>query len=57
VRFSAETPEPRFERWPRIAEAAQTYLPLGSGIGSFDAVYRSVEPLEELDSTFFNQAQ
>lgn len=57
ARFDTEgAPEVRFERWPLIAETAQTYLPLGSGIGSFDAVYRSVEPLEELDSTFFNQA-
>lgn len=48
--------EVRFERWPVVAEAAQTYLPLGAGIGSFDAVYRSIEPLRELDSTFFNQA-
>lgn len=48
--------EGRFDRWPLVAETAQTYLPLGSGIGSFDAVYRSVEPLEDLDSTFFNQA-
>lgn len=48
--------ETRFERWPFVAETAQTYLPLGSGIGSFDPVYRSVEPLEELDGTFFNQA-
>lgn len=48
--------EGRSDRWPLVAETAQTYLPLGSGIGSFDAVYRSVEPLEELDSTFFNQA-
>lgn len=56
ARFDQEISEPRFERWPLVAETAQTYLPLGSGIGSFDAVYRSVEPLEELDSTFFNQA-
>lgn len=49
-------PEGRFERWPLVAETAQTYLPLGAGIGSFDAVYRSVEPLEQLDDTFFNQA-
>lgn len=56
ARFDQETPEARFDRWPLVAETAQTYLPLGSGIGSFDAVYRSVEPLEELDSTFFNQA-
>ena len=57
ARFDTEgAPEVRFERWPLIAETAQTYLPLGSGIGSFDAVYRSIEPLGELDSTFFNQA-
>lgn len=57
ARFDADGgPGDRFERWPHIAEAAQTYLPLGSGIGSFDAVYRAVEPLEQLDSTFFNQA-
>lgn len=49
-------PEVRFDRWPLVVEAAETYLPLGSGVGSFDAVYRSVEPLEELDSTFFNHA-
>ena len=57
ARFDTENQlEGRSDRWPLIAEAAQTYLPLGSGIGSFDSVYRSVEPLEELDSTFFNQA-
>ena len=56
ARFDTEgAPEGRFERWPLVAETAQTYLPLGSGIGSFDAVYRSVEPLEELDGSFFNQ--
>lgn len=56
-RFDAEDATAgRLERWPLVAEAAQNYLPLGSGIGSFDAVYRSVEPLEELDGTFFNQA-
>lgn len=49
-------PEGRFENWPTVAEAANIYLPVGSGIGSFDAVYRSVEPLERLDTTFFNQA-
>lgn len=57
ARFDTDgAPESRFERWPLVAETAQAYLPLGSGIGSFDAVYRSVEPLEELDNTFFNQA-
>ena len=51
-----DAPESRFERWPLVAETAQSYLPLGSGLGSFDPVYRSVEPLAQLDSTFFNQA-
>ena len=56
-RFDTEgAPEVRLERWPLVVETADTFLPLGSGIGSFDAVYRSVEPLEELDGTFFNQA-
>lgn len=48
--------EGRFENWPTVMEAANTYLPTGSGIGSFDPVYRSVEPLERLDATYFNQA-
>jgi len=57
ARFDTQNPpEARLARWPLVAEAAQTYLPLGSGIGSFDPVYRSVEPLDELDGTFFNQA-
>jgi O-antigen ligase len=57
ARFDTQgAPEVRFERWPLVAQTAQTYLPLGSGIGSFDAVYRSVEPLQELDGSFFNQA-
>ena len=57
ARFDTENQlEGRADRWPLVAETAQTYLPLGSGVGSFDSVYRSVEPLEELDSTFFNQA-
>lgn len=46
----------RLRSWPLVAETAQTHLPLGSGIGSFDPVYRSVEPLAEVDPTFFNHA-
>lgn len=49
-------PEGRLENWPIIAKAAESYLPFGSGIGSFDSVFRSVEPLGSLDPTFFNQA-
>lgn len=46
----------RFDRWPLVAQAAQDFLPFGSGIGSFDAVYRSYEPVETLQAAFFNQA-
>lgn len=57
ARFDPETnSDSRFENWPVVAEVAQAYLPLGTGVGSFDAVYRSVEPLELLDPTFFNHA-
>lgn len=48
--------EGRFENWSVVADAAAKYLPFGSGVGSFDAVYRSVEPLERLTPRFFNQA-
>lgn len=46
----------RFDRWPTVLEAAGDYQPLGSGPGSFDPAYRSVETLTELDPTFFNHA-
>lgn len=46
----------RFDRWPIISQVAEGYLPMGTGMGSFDPVYRSVEPLATLDNTFFNQA-
>ena len=46
----------RIDNWKIVWDNAQNYLPLGAGIGSFDAVYRSIEPLERLDSTYFNQA-
>ncbi len=57
ARFDVQSaPEGRFEAWPIVTEAAQTWLPLGSGIGSFDAVYRSVEPLDQLEPRFLNHA-
>lgn len=48
--------EGRFEEWPYVIDAAQTYLPLGSGLGSFNSVYRSVEALEVLSPYYFNNA-
>lgn len=57
-RFSTADPSGgnRLRSWPLVAETAQAHLPLGSGIGSFDPIYRSVEPLAEVDPTFFNHA-
>ena len=56
ARFDTSSGETRFENWTYILDAAGRYAPLGSGIGSFDPVFRSVEPLERLDNTYFNQA-
>lgn len=46
----------RFDNWPIVAQAAQDFLPFGSGMGSFDPVYRSYEPVETLRASYFNQA-
>lgn len=48
--------EGRFDNWPYAAKAAQDLLPVGGGLGSFDTVYRAVEPLHLLDATYFNHA-
>jgi O-antigen ligase len=57
ARFSeAGSYDARLLAWGVVSEAARTYLPLGSGIGSFDAIYRSVEPLATLDPLYFNHA-
>lgn len=57
-RFGADRiqAEGRFQEWPVVVEAAEAYQPLGAGIGAFDRVFRSFEPLEHLDPTFFNHA-
>lgn len=57
-RFSQADPSGgnRLRSWPLVAQTAQAHLPLGSGVGSFDPIYRSVEPLAEIDPTFFNHA-
>lgn len=48
--------EGRANHWMLIAETAQTYLPFGSGIGSFNVVYRAVEPPDMIDPTHLNAA-
>jgi hypothetical protein len=41
---------------PVLIEITRSYLPFGSGFGSFDAVFRRAEPAELLDTLYFNQA-
>jgi O-antigen ligase len=48
--------EPRFEGWPVVLRAAAGFLPLGSGVGSFEAVYGRVEPLTQVSPIYFNHA-
>ncbi len=57
ARFGPQTAgELRFEAWPYVAAAAQSFQPLGSGLGSFDRVFQAVEPLNLVAVTYFNHA-
>lgn len=42
--------------WPETVYAASKYLPLGSGAGTFDTVYRSIEDLNYVSPMFVNHA-
>lgn len=53
---SAGGGQDRLDRWPEVLEAAGRYQPIGGGLGSFRPIYGSVEPVAELDRTFFNHA-
>ena len=39
-----------------MRRAAGLYFPFGSGLGSFDPVYRAVEPLTAVTASYFNHA-
>lgn len=41
---------------PVVLEMIRTYLPLGSGVGGFDPMFRMHEPLTLLKPTYFNHA-
>jgi hypothetical protein len=56
-RFGPDTgPEFRYRAWPLIWREAGLHLPFGSGVGSFDRVYRAIEPLSFVGPKFFNHA-
>jgi O-antigen ligase len=56
ARFGRPAAEFRFEAWPYVVSAARGFLPLGSGVGSFDRVFEAVEPLSLVGPTYFNHA-
>lgn len=55
-RFDRQGPEGRFEYWPSIARSAVEAFPWGTGLGSFDPVMRSIEPLHLLSPNYMNEA-
>lgn len=48
--------EVRFKTLPYVADMAWAYLPFGSGFGSFEFVYKIIEPDALLTPSYFNQA-
>ena len=48
--------EVRIQTAPTVRRAAGLYFPFGSGLGSFDPVYREVEPLSAVTASYFNHA-
>ncbi|MBV8681987.1 MAG: O-antigen ligase family protein [Caulobacteraceae bacterium] len=48
--------EARAETWPAVVDAGRGVMPLGSGVGSFDRVFRAAEPLGLVGPTFLNHA-
>jgi len=48
--------ELRFKYTPLLIEMTRTFLPFGSGFGSFDAVFRGFEPDSALRNNYFNHA-
>ena len=52
----AASPEFRAEAWPLIADLVGATFPFGTGLGSFDVVYRAAEPLQMVRDWYFNNA-
>ena len=46
----------RFEFWPTAIETMCKYMPLGSGLGTFDIAFREHEPLSDVGTHFVNNA-
>lgn len=46
----------RWQVWGPIAEMGKSYFPVGSGTGSFAAIYQLHEPVDMLQLSYLNQA-
>lgn len=46
----------RIRAFPVVADMTRTFLPWGSGIGTFEPAFRTFEPFALLKPTYFNQA-
>ena len=55
-RFSSSGADPRFTGWPLVTALIERFLPLGSGVGSFQSVYMAAEPLRDVSPIYFNHA-
>ncbi len=53
---AASSNELRFEGWPIVIKLAGEYLPFGTGVGAFEPIYRSAEPLTQVTNVYFNHA-
>lgn len=48
--------EVRLQYLPLLKQLMRTYFPVGSGLGSFDPIFRSVETLDILQPSYLNHA-
>jgi O-antigen ligase len=55
ARFSQDR-EARFEFWPDVIYAIQQYFPFGSGLGTFETVFRAAERLAIVSTHYVNHA-
>ncbi len=55
-RFTASGEETRFTDWPIVLAQIPKFMPLGSGLGSFQSIYMAAEPLDLVSPIYFNHA-
>jgi len=50
------TDEIRLQKWPDVVWAIMHFFPAGSGLGTFDTIFRTVEGINDLNFIYMNQA-